>query len=138
MVHRFLLDTNAVIAFLDAPTTSPISERCRRVGFDTLALSTVVLQELYYGAFNSDERRKEFNLQRLEMLSWTLAQYDAADARETGRIRSILRRAGRPIGPYDVMIAGQALTRGWTVVTNNTGEFARVEGLKLEDWSLPA
>lgn len=57
------------------------------------------------------------------------------DARQAGAIRAELERTGRTIGPYDLMIAGQARARGLTVVTANTKEFERVPRLKHEDWS---
>ena len=60
---------------------------------------------------------------------------DPEDARVAGEIRAELARAGTPIGPYDILIAGQAKARGLTLVTNNTGEFRRVVGLKLDDWT---
>ncbi len=133
----FLLDTNAVIAFLNAPLTSPVSERCRQVGFDKLVLSSVVLQELFFGSFKSGAVRMERNLKAINQLHWHDAAFERGDAEATGRIRAELTRSGKVIGPYDVMIAGQALARGWTVITNNTREFERVPGLNCEDWTLP-
>lgn len=61
--------------------------------------------------------------------------FDAADAREAGDIRAHLKRAGTPIGPYDVLIAGQARRRGARLATLNAREFARVPGLIVEDWN---
>ena len=57
------------------------------------------------------------------------------DAEEAGEIRAALERAGTPIGPYDVLIAGQARRRDALLVTANSREFARVPGLKTEDWA---
>ncbi|HEC5172441.1 tRNA(fMet)-specific endonuclease VapC, partial [Escherichia coli] len=61
--------------------------------------------------------------------------YDSAAATHTGQIRAELARQGRPVGPFDQMIAGHARSRGLIVVTNNTREFERVAGIRLEDWS---
>ena len=61
--------------------------------------------------------------------------FDVGDAEEAGDIRAALERAGTPIGPYDVLIAAQARRRGATLVTSNEREFARVRGLKTEDWT---
>lgn len=58
------------------------------------------------------------------------------DVSTAARVRVALRRSGTPIGAYDVLIAGQALNRGWTLVTGNTREFSRIDGLLLEDWSV--
>ena len=65
-----------------------------------------------------------------------MLEFDEDDARCAGEIRDLLRRAGTPIGPYDTLIAGQALARDLTLVTHNTREFSRVSGLRLEDWEL--
>ena len=65
----------------------------------------------------------------------TVAPFSATDADRTARLKADLAARGQMIGAYDLMIAGQALARGWTVVTGNTHEFSRVEGLKLEDWA---
>jgi tRNA(fMet)-specific endonuclease VapC len=84
-------------------------------------------------------QRKEANTQRLQAflagpLEWTL--FDEEDAREAGALRAELEIAGRPIGAYDVLIAGQARRRGATLVTSHVGEFDRVAGLKWEDWAV--
>ena len=64
--------------------------------------------------------------------------FDETDMVVTARIRAALRRLGTPIGPYDALIAGQALARGWTVVTANIGEFSRIDGLNVIDWTAEA
>jgi tRNA(fMet)-specific endonuclease VapC len=66
-----------------------------------------------------------------------LLEFDEEDAREAGEIRALLERKGTPIGPYDVIIAAQARRRGALLVTANEREFARVPGLKTEDWADP-
>ena len=65
-----------------------------------------------------------------------LPGFQVDDAEAAGRIRAALDSRKQSIGPYDTLIAGQALARGFTLVTTNTQEFARVDGLKLEDWSV--
>ncbi len=95
-----------------------------------------MLFELWYGIANS--RRQQHSI---ETLAGFLAgpiqvlNFDADDAREAGDIRAALAQAGTPIGPYDVLIAAQARRRGATLVTANAREFARVPGLKTEDWA---
>ena len=66
-------------------------------------------------------------------LEWAL--FDEDDARAAGTVRAELETVGRPVGAYDVLLAGQARRRGATLVTCNTKEFARVQGLKWEDWA---
>jgi len=64
-----------------------------------------------------------------------LEQFDDEDAKSAGRIRAALEKSGTTIGPYDLLIAGQALARGLTVVTANASEFARVQGLGWVNWT---
>jgi tRNA(fMet)-specific endonuclease VapC len=95
-------------------------------------ISSIVVHELYFGAFKSTQI--EANLSRIERLRLAIVEFDREDAREAGAIRASLSRPGTPIGPYDALIAGQAKARGLTLVTRNTREFARVDGLKVENW----
>ncbi len=128
---RYLLDANAVIALLN-DTTSPIARRTRRHAPRDIGISAVVIQELYYGAFKS--QRVEQNVARVDALQFPVLEFDQEDARHAGEIRAHLASKGTPIGPYDVLIAGQANARELTLVTHNTTEFQRVPGLKVEDW----
>ena len=130
-----LLDTNAVIALLTRRSEA-LLRRVEACEAGSLAVSAVVAHELYYGAYRS--RKVAFNLETLRLLFSDLAilDLDREDARVAGEIRADLARLGSPIGPYDVLIAGQAKARALPLVTNNTAEFARVAGLRVEDWSL--
>jgi len=99
-------------------------------------VSSVVTCELWYGVAKG--QHKETNTRRLEAflagpLEWALFVDD--DAREAGLVRAELEIAGKSIGAYDVLIAGQARRRGATLVTSNAAEFDRVAGLKWEDWA---
>jgi tRNA(fMet)-specific endonuclease VapC len=70
----------------------------------------------------------------IDKLRFEVLDFDREDARQAGEVRAQLALQGQPIGPYDILIAGQALARGLTLVTHNVGEFGRVGGLKIEDW----
>lgn len=133
MSVRFL-DTNAIIALVTR-RSAPLLARVEASEPGSLAVSAVVAHELYFGAYRS--RKVAFNLETLRLLFADLAviDLDREDARVAGEIRAELAGLGSPIGPYDVLIAGQARARGMTLVTNNVGEFARVAGLRVEDWS---
>jgi tRNA(fMet)-specific endonuclease VapC len=101
-----------------------------------ILLSSIVAFELWYRVAKS--QRKDSNTQRLETflggpLEWAL--FDEDDARAAGTVRAELETVGRPVGAYDVLLAGQARRRGATLVTSNTKEFARVQGLKWEHWA---
>ncbi len=132
----FSLDTNTVIAILTG--RSPIA-RARlieaRSARATLVLSPIVLLELWYGAEKSARPdRNKANLESFLASPIDILTFDALDAMKSGEIRALLERAGTPIGPNDLQIAGQALARGLTVVTNNEREFRRVPDLLVTNW----
>lgn len=126
----FLLDTNAVIALMKG--NPGMHERARSHHPRDVALSSIVMHEFYYGAYRG--RRVESNLARVDDLLLEMLPFDGEDARRAGEIRATLAAADTPIGPYDVLIAGQALSRRLVLVTRNRGEFERVDGLRIEDW----
>lgn len=129
---RYMLDTNLCIRVL---RDRPQHVRARfNEEAEGLCISTIVLAELLHGAAKSArtiENRSEVErfANRLEVLP-----FDAEAAAHAGDIRATLEREGRPIGGYDVLIAGHARSRGLVVVTGNLGEFGRVDGLRCEDW----
>lgn len=127
---KYLLDSNAVIALLKGH--EGLLERLRRHLPRDFAIPAIVAHELFYGAYKG--LRTEENLARLGGLRFEVLEFDREDARRAGKLRADLARSGTPIGPYDVLIAGQALARNLILVTRNTREFLRVEGLRVEDW----
>ena len=128
---RYLLDANAVIVLLN-DATSNTARRLRREKPSEVAISAVVAHELFYGAFRS--RRAAQNVALIDALQFSVLELDKEDARQAGAIRALLAAKGTPIGPYDVLIAGQAVARNLILVTHNTQEFGRVPGLQFEDW----
>ncbi len=130
---RYLLDTNACIALLNGSPPSLV-DRVRRHTSSEFGLPAPVTYELYYGAFKSKYTNR--NLELLDRIAFEVIPFDAADARAAGEVRANLEVIGRPIGPLDTLIAGQALARGLILVTANIHEFVRVEGLHCEDWSI--
>ena len=127
---RWLLDTNAVIAMLRGH--AGVLARLREQAPGDVAISAVVAHELYYGAFRSVQ--VEANVARVDRLRFEVVAFEREDSRAAGAVRAALATAGAVIGPYDVLIAGQALARGVVLVTHNVREFGRVEGLRVEDW----
>ena len=96
---------------------------------------TVSAFELWFGVSNS--ARPETNARAVETFfagPVGLLAFEEGDARRAGEVRSKLKAAGKPIGAYDVLIAGQALSRKLTLVTANAREFGRIKGLVWEDW----
>lgn len=127
-----MLDTNLCVRVLrDRPAA--LREKFNAEG-SSLSISSVVLYELLYGAAKS--ARPTENRQQVEAFSERLEvlEFDADAALHAGEIRAELERAGNTIGAYDLLIAGHARSRGLIVVTNNSREFERVDGLRLENW----
>jgi tRNA(fMet)-specific endonuclease VapC len=127
---RFLLDKNAVIALVKREPR--FMQRVRERSPSEFGIPSIAAHELYFGAYKSS--RVEENLARLEYLRIPVVEFDREDAQEAGQLRALLAAAGTPIGPYDVLIAGQAKARNLILVTRNVREFARVAGLRIEDW----
>lgn len=135
---NYLLDTNAVVALL-RNKPARVRERYREAeqAGDDVAISSVVLFELWYGVAKSG--RIQENTERLHILlsgNLDVLDFDDEDAQTAGRTLADLEKDGTPIGAYDLLIAAQALRRGLTVVTANTGEFSRVGGLNWQDWTI--
>jgi tRNA(fMet)-specific endonuclease VapC len=128
---KYLLDANAVIALLN-DTHSRTAQQARRHHPGDVAISAIVAHELYYGAFKS--QRTVRNVALIDSLQFEVAEFDHQDAKQAGEVRALLAALGTPIGPYDVLIAGQARARGLILVTRNTREFALVPDLRTEDW----
>ncbi|HEU5317033.1 MAG TPA: type II toxin-antitoxin system VapC family toxin [Chloroflexota bacterium] len=132
----YLLDSNACIALLRRRSVG-VRKRYEAAvaGGDAIAVSSVVLFELWYGVAKSTQREtntarlEEFLASPIEVLS-----FEPEDAREASGIRADLEARGMAIGAYDTLIAGQARRRGLTLVTANAAEFSRVPDLKWEDW----
>ena len=128
----WMLDTNALSELIRNPG-GPLVQRLAAVAPDSVCTSIVVACELRFGA----QRKGSATLtQRVEQLLAALVVLpfdEPADEHYAG-IRTALERAGTPIGSHDLFIAAHARSRGLTLVTHNLREFARVPGLKVEDW----
>ncbi len=127
---KYLLDTNAVIAVI-AGNEGLIARLAEHVPTD-FAVSSIVMFELYFGAYNS--RKVADNLARLNALRFEVLDLSIADARAAGLIRADLKAKGMSIGAFDLLIAGQAVARSMMLITHNVKEFRRVEKLKYQDW----
>ena len=130
-MNCYLLDTNAVIALLN-DTSSRLALRVRQHKPMEIYISSIVIHELFYGAFKS--QRAKHNVALVDSLQFAMLEFDKEDARQAGEVRAALALKGKPIGPYDALIAGQAKARNMILITRNTKEFSRVKGLLIEDW----
>lgn len=129
---KYMLDTNIVIYTIK--NKPEIVREAFKTHYGQIAISTVTLMELIYGAEKSSA--PERNLADVEGMAARLdvLDYDDSAATHTGQIRAELAKAGKPIGPYDQMIAGHARSLGLIVVTNNEKEFKRVPGIRIQNW----
>lgn len=127
---RFLLDTNAIIHLLQGHRR--IRERLDLWLPGDIGVSSIVHHELCFGAYKS--RHTSDNPEKIRALQFETVPFSRTDADRSGEIRALLQSRGTPIGPYDVLIAGQAVARALTLVTHNLRELGRVPGLALEDW----
>jgi tRNA(fMet)-specific endonuclease VapC len=134
---RYLLDTNVCIAILNGKSPQIEARLVKELKADSqMSISSVSAFELWYGVAKS--ARRPANTQQMASFlgNWvSLLSFDDLDARFAGELRAELESIGRPIGEYDLLIAGQALRHDMILVTANVKEFGRVKNLKWEDWS---
>jgi tRNA(fMet)-specific endonuclease VapC len=133
----YLLDTNVIIALLGDkhPAVRDNMLRAKRAG-SMLALSSISLHELWYGVAKSDRRGENAEaLRKLLATGFEILPFESEDAEAAGNLRGDLLKIGKPIGPYDFLIAGHAIRRNAILVTSNEKEFRRVPGLKWENWA---
>jgi tRNA(fMet)-specific endonuclease VapC len=136
---NYLLDTNSCIALINGkpPSVRAKFKRATDAGVQVF-VSSVALFELWYGVAKSS--RREFNRKRLEAFFAGPVQplsFEDGDAELAGTIRADLEAVGKPIGAYDVLIAGQAVRNKLTLITANISEFARIKELDWADWGKP-
>ena len=132
---RYLLDTNTCINCINRRNVQ-ISQRLMMLSPDDVFICDVVKFELYYGAYSGS--RTSENLENLRKFfgDFVSFPFDGDAATICGRVRAQLKALGTPIGSYDLQIAAIALTHNLILVTHNTREFRRVEGLQWEDWEV--
>jgi tRNA(fMet)-specific endonuclease VapC len=130
---KYMLDTNICIALIKRKPPK-ILRRFHSLAVGDIGISTISLGELRYGAAKSQSAEK--NLQALEefLLPLEIADFDENAASAYGPIRADLEKAGTPIGRLDTQIGAHALSLDIVLVTNNTKEFRRIKGLRVENW----
>lgn len=129
---RYLLDTNIVSDLIRNPH-GPVTRRIGEVGEAQVCTSIIVTAELRYGATKKASPRLTAQLEAV-LAVLEILPFEAPADIVYGRLRADLERSGRPIGGNDLLIAAQALALDHTLVTDNHGEFARVDGLRCENW----
>jgi tRNA(fMet)-specific endonuclease VapC len=128
----YILDTNTLIYFFKG--IGNVSARLLQTPPRSIGIPTIVLFELEVGiAKSSSPKKRRLQLQNL-MVTTNILPLGQEEVNFAAAVRVDLENRGKPIGPYDVLIAGTALANKGILVTHNTSEFERIEGLQLEDW----
>jgi tRNA(fMet)-specific endonuclease VapC len=128
-----LLDTNICIYFLNK-ASEKIIEHFHQLSPAEIKLSSITVAELFYGADKSKARIRNRKIAEEFVSTFQIIPFDDRCCNYYSKIRNSLEKSGTPIGPMDMLIASVCLTNNYILVTNNTKEFKRVSGLKLENW----
>ncbi|HBA50803.1 MAG TPA: VapC toxin family PIN domain ribonuclease [Lachnospiraceae bacterium] len=131
---KYMLDTNICIYTIKKKPESVIRKFLSHDP-DELCISSITYAELMHGVEKSQAAEKNRLALTLFLSPIVVLDFGSSAAEEYGKIRAELERKGTPIGSMDLLIAGHAKSENLILVTNNTREFVRVEGLKLEDWA---
>lgn len=132
-MSKIMLDTNICIYIIKNRPTS-VKEKFREFEFSDLCLSSITASELYFGAYKSQYVEKSLMALESFLKPFNILDYDLKASKEYGKIRAELEKSGQVIGSLDMQIAAHALAYNMTLVTNNTKEFERVQGLSLDNW----
>ena len=131
---KYMMDTNICIYAIKNKSESVIRKILSQNPED-LCISVVTYAELMHGVEKSQAVEKNRIAMSLFLSAITVLDFDGEAAEAYGQKRAELERKGTPIDPMDLLIAGHARSQGLILVTNNTREFARVTGLRIEDWT---
>lgn len=130
---KYLLDTDALIYWLKG--NKNIEQKALNVGLNRLGYSIISHAELYFGAYNSEQKEKNLAAIQIVQQKLTLVNLDTKSAQLFGSIKADLKRQGNIIMDADIMIASIAISNKLTLITNNEKHFERITELKIENWS---
>jgi tRNA(fMet)-specific endonuclease VapC len=130
----YLLDTD-ICSYAMRRRAPQTTARISAHAVGELKVSVVTQFELEYGARRSERSNELLIVVESFLANVEILPFDFAAARHAAIVRAALASSGSPIGQYDMLIAGHALSLGATLVTNNVDEFRRVEGLQIENWA---
>ena len=131
---KYVLDTDICI-YIIKKHPDRLIQKIAKTKLEYLAISSITVAEMEYGVQKSMYPEKNKLALTKFLVPFCILEFDESDAAEYGRIRANIESIGKPIGPYDLLIAAQAKSKGLTVVTNNDKEFRRIKGLKVENWT---
>ncbi len=128
-----MLDTNICI-YLIKNRPLEVREKFNQYDVGEIAISSITVSELYYGVEKSQMVEKNRQALALFLAPLNILQYDEKASISYGKLRAELEAKGQVIGSLDILISAHAISMDITLVTNNTKEFVRVDGLKLANW----
>ena len=132
---KFLLDTNICIYLIkQKPVSVQKNFNAQRVG--DIGISSISVAELAYGVEKSQHRKRNQAALTQFLAPLTITDFDRPAALAYGQIRARLEAEGQPVGAFETLIAGQAISLGVILVTNNEREFSRIPNLRIENWTL--
>jgi len=129
----FVLDTNTCIHFLNG-TYPSIAEEISSRRLEELAITSITVAELFYGAHHSIQRAKNIELLQSFLEKVQVLPFERKSSEHFGALKELLRREGKMLGPHDLLIASIVRSERYTLVTHNWKEFSQVKDLLLVDW----
>ena len=130
----YLLDSNICIYIINGRPRKVV-QKIKEYNPPEIKLSSISIAELEYGVSKSENREKNRQALINFASAFDIVDFNDDDAEIYGMIRADLEKKGQVIGPYDMQIAAQAISRNMVLVTNNVREFCRVKNLKIENWA---
>ncbi|MBD2501896.1 type II toxin-antitoxin system VapC family toxin [Anabaena azotica] len=130
----YLLDTDTCIYWLRDRFS--VRAKVREIGWNQIVICVITAAELYYGAYNSSRVQENLTLAEEFIKNLPVIPLSNNSIKIFGELKTELRKSGQPIGDFDLLIASVALTESYILVTNNTRHYSRINGLKLENWTL--
>ena len=131
---EYMLDTD-IASYIMKSKNSALLQKLQTVPTSAVCISAVTKSEMMYGVEISPRQQKDRAALEFFMRHIQVLDYPADAAAEYGYVRAVLKTQGTPIGPNDTLIAAHARCLGLTLITNNTREYLRVPGLKVENWA---
>ncbi len=132
-MSQYLLDTNICIYIINKRPES-VYKKFKKVNLENICISSITDFELRYGVEKSQKLEKNFQILEEFLGYLNILPFDTSDSIIAAAIRNRLEKKGKMIGPYDILIASQAISRDLVLVTNNEKEFKRIKELKIENW----
>lgn len=134
---QYILDTNTLIEF--AIGSTDVTRKALKIGLAKCCMSVVSLHELYFGALLARQKSERYYLQEISRINKLMECFEVlhlpVKAEDYAQVKLALRMKGKPVDEFDMVIAGQAIDAGLTVVTDNVKHFENMPDVKIENWT---